>query len=139
MNILRLFQKTAPEALQPSQADQAEPSTPSQKDISRHDMICMCKRMAVKELALADSAETRSLRVDHVYNAASWSERAELLQRIENSVNKRDALDAAEREWAGAADRLIAGSQESPPRAGTFGTSGPLRGKDGVGDGLYDG
>lgn len=125
MNILRLFQQTTPEApsaatgaererASQSQADHAAPSAPPLNAMSREEMIGACKRMAVKELALAGSADTRSLRVDHVYNAASWSERAELLQRIENSANKRDALDAAERDRAGASDRLIARDQGMP-------------------------
>ena len=102
MNIFRLFQKTNPDA--PS-ADRKDASTGSLNTMSREDMICACRRMEAKELALAETAETRSVRVDHVYNAASWSERAALLQRIENSVNKRNALDAAERDRAGAGDR----------------------------------
>jgi hypothetical protein len=63
--------------------------------MSRDEMICACRSMATKELALAQSAPTRSGRVDHVYNAASWSERADLLQRIEDSCKQSPALSCA--------------------------------------------
>ena len=61
--------------------------------MSRDDMICACRRMATKELALANTAATRGERVDHVYNAASWSERADLLQKIEDSCQQPTAFD----------------------------------------------
>jgi hypothetical protein len=107
MNIFRLFRKAMSEV--PS-ADRNKASSALSNAMSRPDMICACRGMEAKELALAESAQTTGLRVDHVYNAASWAERAELLQRLENSVNKRNALDAAERDRAGA-DRLIAREQ----------------------------
>ena len=63
-------------------------------------------------LARASIAEQdrRKLRV----NAASWQQRAQLLQRLLASFNKREALDQAERERADAADRLFKtnGSQQ---------------------------
>jgi hypothetical protein len=60
--------------------------------MSRDDMICACQRMATKELALA-SAATGGERVDHIYSAASWSERADLLQRIEDRCQQKEMRD----------------------------------------------
>jgi len=66
--------------------------------MSRDEMICACRSLATKELALADSAPTRSGRADHVYNAASWSERADLLQRIEDGSRQSPARSCASSE-----------------------------------------
>jgi hypothetical protein len=68
---------------------------PSLNALSRDDMISACRHMAMKELGRAESAGTRGERADHVYNAASWAERADLLQRIERSGKKTSALNRA--------------------------------------------
>jgi hypothetical protein len=107
MKILRFFRGPPPEAgLSPSSADQidkilcANPGDPrppkSINTMSREDMIHACRRMATKELALAEEATGRGRHAEHIYNAASWSERADLLQRIEDKVQKRKALDRAQ-------------------------------------------
>jgi hypothetical protein len=66
--------------------------------LSREDMICACERMAAKELAMAQTASGRQERTDHVYNAASWSDRADLLSRISASLGRREAMDKATQE-----------------------------------------
>src|SRR5688572_28365611 len=107
MKILRFFQgpprKTG---LSPSGADQidkslcAGPRDPAPPEsintMSREDMIHACRRMATKELTLAEEATGKGRHAEHIYNAASWSERADLLQRIEDKVQKRKALDRAQ-------------------------------------------
>ena len=97
-----------------AQSSVGQPSHTSRGASSREDKIGACRTMQAKELALAAAAETQSLRVDHVYNAASWSERADLLQRIQSSFNRRDALDAAERERADAATPLAQVNRRNP-------------------------
>lgn len=63
--------------------------------MSRDDMIGACRNMAAKELKLAEGSDSHDRRATHVFNAAGWSERADVLQRIEASCRKRDALDQA--------------------------------------------
>ena len=78
---------------------------PSVRRKSPEDTIAGCRALAASDLAKAEVMDTVNGRERMELSAASWGQRADLLQRLETSFAKRKALDAAEHDRATAAEQ----------------------------------
>jgi hypothetical protein len=71
------------------------------------DTFAGCEALAASDLARAAMMDTANGSLKFRQSAASWQQRAELLQRLETSFKKRKALDKAEWERAEAAEQEL--------------------------------
>jgi len=80
---------------------QGEPDPDVRKRVrSPEDTVAGCEALAASDLARAAATDTENGRLKLQHSAASWQKRADLLQRLQNSFNKREALDQAESDRA---------------------------------------
>jgi hypothetical protein len=72
--------------------------------IPPENTVAGCHALADSDLSRAAATDTWRGRRKLEASAARWEERAEMVQRVETSFNKRDALDMAERARSRAAE-----------------------------------
>ena len=64
------------------------------------DTVAGCEALAASDMARAAATDTENGRRKLQHSAESWQQRADLLQRLQNSFDKREALDQAESDRA---------------------------------------
>lgn len=99
--------------------DKRGPDRPEAIGAIRHgrgqaaETVAGCEALAASALARASTMDTYNgqLRLEH--SAASWQERAALLQRLETGASDRLALDKAEWKQADADELLYEANQDA--------------------------
>jgi hypothetical protein len=85
---------------------------------SRDDTIADCRANSASDMVQAGTMDSRKSRMRMEDSAAAWGDRANLLQRLNDSGEKRDALDSAERSHVADRERLRAKGSAPDPSGG---------------------